>query len=142
MVCTICAGSAARGSRRLSVAGLLTLAALFAGKSEVYAQQQDSVLKQAFKVFGFATDAPPPADFVSKTRPGADPDYIPLFQPPPEPARPALKGDELKAVKGDLDGVQKQHDTLRQGFAPAAKAIAEQQAAQKKPKLNTPAAQQ
>ena len=29
-------------------------------------------------------------------------------------------------MKGDLDGVQKQHDTLRQGFAPAAKAMAEQ----------------
>jgi hypothetical protein len=53
-----------------------------------------------------------------------------------------LKTDQLKAVKGDLDGVQKQHDTLRQGFAPAAKALAEQQAAQKKPKSNAPAAQQ
>ena len=84
----------------------------------------------------------PPADFVTKTRPGADPDYIPVFQPPPEPARPTLKNDELKAVKGDLDGVQKQHDTLRQGFAPAAKAMAEQQAAQKKPKSNAPSAQQ
>jgi hypothetical protein len=53
-----------------------------------------------------------------------------------------LKSDELKAVKGDLDGVQKQHDTLRQGFAPAAKAMAEQQAAQKKPKPNAPSGQQ
>ena len=73
-------------------------------------------MKQAFKVFGFATDVGPPADFVNKTRPGGDPDYIPVFQPPPEPARPALKDNELKAVKGDLDGVQKQHDALRQAF--------------------------
>jgi hypothetical protein len=142
MVCTICAESAGRGPRRVVGVGLLALAALFAGGSEVYAQQQDSILKQAFKVFGFATDVRPPADFVSKARPGADPDYIPVFQPPPEPARPALKSEELKAMKGDLDGVQKQHDTLRQGFAPAAKAMAEQQAAQKKPKSNAPAAQQ
>ena len=61
-----------------------------------------------------------------------------MFQPPPEPARPALKKDQLKAIKGDLDGVEKQHDTLRQAFAPAAKAMAEQQAAQKKPKFERP----
>ena len=99
-------------------------------------------MKQGFKLFGFATDVGPPADFVNKTRPASDPDYIPVFQPPPEPARPALKGDELKAVKSDLDGVGKRHDTLRQGFAPAAKAMAEQQAAQKKPKPSAPSAQQ
>jgi hypothetical protein len=140
MVCTICAERA--GPRRIALAGLLALAALVASGSSVYAQQQDSILKQAFKVFGFATDVGPPPDFVAKTRPSGDLNYIPVFQPPPEPARPALKTDQLKAVKGDLDGVQKQHDTLRQGFAPAAKALAEQQAAQKKPKSNAPAAQQ
>ena len=142
MFCTICAGRAGPGAGRIALAGLLALAALFASGSDVYAQQQDSILKQAFKVLGFATDVGPQADFVNKTRPGADPDYIPVFQPPPEPARPALKGDELKAVKGDLDGVQKTHDTLRQGFAPAAKAMAEQQAAQKKPKPPAPSAPQ
>ena len=142
MFCTICAERAGPGVRRIASAGLLALAALFASGSDVYAQQQDSILKQAFKVFGFATDVGPQADFVNKTRPGADPDYIPVFQPPPEPARPALKGEELKAVKGDLDGVQKQHDTLRQNFPPAAKAMAEQQAAQKKPKPKAPSAQQ
>jgi hypothetical protein len=142
MVCTICAEGAEPSVRKIALAGLLALASFFASDSAVYAQQQDSVLKQAFKVFGFATDVAPPADFVNKTRPGADPDYIPVFQPPPEPVRPALKGTELKAVKGDLDGVQKQHDTLRQGFAPAAKAMAEQQAAQKKPKSKAPGAPQ
>jgi hypothetical protein len=142
MFCTICAERAAPGVGRIGLAGLLALAALFTSASDVYAQQQDSILKQAFKVFGFATDVAPPADFVNKTRPGADPDYLPVFQPPPEPARPVLKGEELKAVKGDLDAVGKQHDTLRQGFAPAAKAMAEQQAAQKKPKPKAPSAQQ
>jgi len=141
MFCTICAESAQRRRSRIALAGLLALAPLFASGSDVYAQQ-DSILKQAFKVFGFATDVKPPADFVSKTRPGADPDYIPVFQSPPEPARPAMKTEELKAVKGDLDGVQKQHDTLRQGFAPAAKAMAEQQAAQKKASPKAAGAQQ
>ena len=142
MFCTICAERAGPGVGRVALAGLFALAAVFASGSDVYAQQQDSVLKQAFKIFGFATDVGPPADFVSKTRPPSDPDYVPVFQPPPEPARPTLKGEELKAVKSDLDGVQKQHDTLRQGFAPAAKALAEQQAAQKKPKSTAPSAQQ
>jgi len=136
MVCTICAENARRGPRTIALTGLLALAALFASGSDVYAQQQDNIVKQAFKIFGFATDVTPPADFVNKTRPPADLGYVPLFQPPPEPTRPALKNDQLKAVKSDLDGVQKQHDTLRKGFAPAAKALAEEQAQQKKPKSN------
>jgi hypothetical protein len=124
MFCTICAERAGPGVGRIGLAGLLALAALFASGSDVYAQQQDSILKQAFKVLGFATDVAPPADFVNKTRPGAEPDYIPVFQPPPEPARPTLKTDQLKAMKSDLD------------------AVAEQQAAQKKPKSNAPSAPQ
>src|SRR6202046_4136896 len=141
MFCTICAERAGPGVARIGLAGLLALAALCASVSAVYAQQQDSILKQAFKVFGFATDVGPQADFVNKTRPGSDPDYIPVFQPPPEPARPTLKTDQLKAMKSDLDAVGKQHNTLRQGFAPAAKALAEEQAAQKKPKSNGPSGQ-
>ena len=142
MFCTICAERAGPGVVRIGLAGLLALAALFTSGSDVYAQQQDSILKQAFKVFGFATDVGPQADFVNKTRPGVDPDYIPVFQPPPEPERPTLKTDQLRAMKSDLDAVGKQHDTLRQGFAPAAKAMAEQQAAQKKPKPKAPGAPQ
>jgi hypothetical protein len=142
MVRTICAERPGRGPRAIVVAGLLALVALFASHSEVCAQQQDSILKQAFKLFDFATDVGPPADFVTKTRPTGDLDYIPVFQAPPEPSRPALKSDDLKAVKGDLDEVQKRHDTLRQGFAPAAKALAEQKAAEKKPSSNAPGAQQ
>ena len=141
MFCRIRGESAGRKPSRIPWAGLLALTALFASGSDVYAQQQDSILKQAFKVFGFATDVGAPADFVTKTRPGADPDYIPVFQPPPEPARPTLKDPDLKAMKTDLDGVEKQHDALRQAFPPAAKALAEQKAAQKKPSSNTPGAQ-
>ena len=74
--------------------------------SEVCAQQQDNILKQAFKIFGFATDVPPPAGFVAKTRPAGDLDYIPVFQPPPEPARPLMKSDQLKAMKSDLNSVE------------------------------------
>jgi hypothetical protein len=142
MFCAIRGQSVGLGPKRIGVAGLLALAAVFASGSEACAQQQDSILKQAAKIFGFATDVGPPADFVSKTRPTGDLDYIPVFQPPPEPSRPVLKDPEVKAVKGDLDGVQKQHDALRQAFPPAAKALAEEQAAQKKPSSNAPGAQQ
>ena len=55
-------------------------------------------------------------------------DWIPVFQPPPEPARPVLKDKELNALRGDLDSVQKRGDAVRQGFPPAAKAVAAEQA--------------
>ena len=38
---------------------------------------------------------------------------------------PALKDIDLKAVKTDLDTLQKRHDALRQAYPPAAKALAE-----------------
>src|SRR5262249_3394305 len=131
-----------RGPRKTALAGLLALAAFFASASGGYAQQQDNILKQAAKVFGFATDVGPPADFVGKTRPAGDLDYIPVFQPPPEPSRPALREPELKAMKSDLDGVEQQHNSLRQAFPPAAKAMAEDQAAQKKPRSSPPGEKQ
>ena len=144
MFCTICAERAGPGVGRIASAGLIALAAFFACGSGVYAQQQDNIFKQAFKVFGFATDVGPPADFVAKTHPSGDLNYIPVFQPPPEPSRPPLKEPDLKAMKSDLEGVAKQHDAIRQAFPPAAKAMAEQQAAQKapkKPSSNAPAQQ-
>ena len=100
--------------------------------SAALAQQADSPLKSAMKILGFATDVAPPADFVLQSRPQGDLDFIPIFQPPPEPAKPALNDKELKAVRGDLDSVEKGHDSLRKGFPPSAKALAEQQAASKK----------
>ncbi len=135
MFCMISAQSAARRPGRPLLAGFLAFVSLFALEPEVHAQQQDSILKQAAKIFGFATDVGSPADFVDKTRPSGDLDYIPVFQPPPEPKRPTLKKDQLKAMKSDLDGIEKQHNTLRQAFPPAAKALADDtdgQAAQKK----------
>ncbi len=95
------------------------------------AQQSDSPLKSAMKILGFATDVAPPADFVLQSRPKGDLDFIPVFQPPPEPAKPALNGKELNTVKGDLDSLEKRDDAIRQAFPPAAKAAAEEAAAKK-----------
>ena len=134
---------------RFASAGLIGLAGLVASAHAGRAQEQGNVLqqgqnilKQGAKLLGFATDIAPPADFVAKSRPASDPDFIPVFQPPPEPALPALKETDLKAVKTDLDALQKKHDALRQAYPPAAKALAEAEAAKKKPKTNVPNAQQ
>ena len=142
MFCTIRARRDPDGPRRCASAGLLALAALVASAHAGQAQEQDNIFKQGAKLLGFATDVAPPADFVVKSRPPADPDFIPVFQPPPEPAVPALKEIDLKAVKTDLDAVQKRHDALRQAYPPAAKALADEEAAKKKPKTNAPNAQQ
>jgi hypothetical protein len=112
-------------------------AAVCAFAPAALAQQADSPLKSAMKLFGFATDSPAPADFVVKSRPARDVDFIPVFQPPPEPAKPAMKDKDLNALRGDLDSVQKQHDALRAAYPPSAKAAAEQ-AAGKRPKAETP----
>ena len=142
MFFTIRAGRDRRGAGRFASAGLIALAALAASAQAGRAQEQDNIFKQGAKLLGFATDVAPPQDFVVKSRPAVDPDYIPVFQAPPEPAVPALKDIDLKAVKTDLDTLQKRHDALRQAYPPAAKALAEEAAAKKKPKTNAPAAQQ
>jgi hypothetical protein len=142
MFCTIRAGRDRHGAGRFASAGLIALAALVASAQAGRAQEQDNIFKQGAKLLGFATDVAPPQDFVVKSRPAVDPDYIPVFQAPPEPAVPALKDIDLKAVKTDLDTLQKRHDALRQAYPPAAKALAEEAAAKKKPKTNAPAAQQ
>lgn len=118
-------------ARACAEIGIVAAAAACLCASSSLAQQADSPLKSAMKMLGFATDVGPAADFVVQSRPKGDLDYIPVFQPPPEPAKPALKDNELTAVKGDLDLVQKRADTLRQGFPPAAKAMAEEAAAKK-----------
>ena len=72
---------------------------------------------------------PPISSF--RRGPKGDLDFIPVFQPPPEPAKPALSDKELKAMKGELDSVQKRDDAVRQAFPPAVKAAAEEAAAKK-----------
>jgi hypothetical protein len=153
MFCTIRARRDGPGPRRIVAAGLLALAALAAFARAGQAQEQrqgqgnilqqgDHILKQGAKLLGFATDVDPPADFVQKSRPDHDLDFIPVFQPPPEPERPALEGVNLKAVKSQLDELQKKHDALRAAYPPAAKALAEEAAAKKKPQTNAPNPQQ
>ena len=111
--------------------GIVAASAVFLCASASFAQQGDSPLKNVMKALGFATDLGPPADFVGQSRPKGDLDYIPVFQPPPEPAKPKLSDKGLQAVKGDLDSIEKRDDVLRQGFPPAAKAMAAEAAAKK-----------
>jgi hypothetical protein len=133
------------GGRRLGIiaaVGLLALAALAASGSAGFAQESDSLLKKGAKLLGFATDVAPPADFVVNSRPAGGVDFVPVFQPPPEPARPAMKANDLTLLKGDLEAVGKQADVLRRAYPPAAKALAEQEAAKKKQQSTAPNAQQ
>ena len=120
MFCTIRAGRDRHGPGLFASAGLIAIAALVASAQAAEAQEQDNIFKQGAKLLGFATDV----------------------APPPEPAVPALKDIDLKAVKTDLDSLQKRHDALRQAYPPAAKALADQEAAKKKPKTSAPNAQQ
>jgi len=85
----------------------------------------DNPLKSVMKLMGFATDSPQPQDFVVKARPQTEPDYIPVFQPPPEPARPVLETKQLDALRGDLDSVEKRAAAARAAFPPAAAAGAQ-----------------
>jgi hypothetical protein len=139
MFCRIRVRSGGRRPGRIAAVGLLALAASGSASS---AQQSDSLLKQGAKLLGFATDVGPPADFVEKSRPAGGVDFIPVFQPPPEPARPALKAGDLTSLKGDLEAARKQADALRRAYPPAAKALAEQEAAKKKQQSTAPNAQQ
>ncbi len=108
--------------------GAIALAVAVGSASAAAAQQPDNPIKSVMKLLGFATDPPQAQDFVVKTRPEKEPDYIPIFQPPPEPAKPVLKDKEVNALKGDLDSVEKRADAVRAAFPPAAKAAAEEQA--------------
>jgi hypothetical protein len=108
--------------------------------SAAAAQQADNPLKTGMKMLGFATDAPQAQDFVVKSRPQKEPDYIPIFQPPPEPAKKALDDKGLGQLKGDLDSVEKRADALRASFPPAAKAVAEENAPKAAKTKSTPAA--
>jgi hypothetical protein len=124
----------------IAAIGFLAFATL--GKpGSVYGQEQDNIFKQGAKLLGFATDVAPPADFVQKSRPSGDLDYLPIFQPPPEPSRPAMKSDDLKKMKVDLDALEKAHNALRQAYPPATKALSDQVAKQKA-QSKTPEAQQ
>ena len=117
----------------MRASGILLVCACFcAGAPAASAQQADGPLKSVAKLFGFATDVNPPADFVIQSRPAKEGNYIPIFQPPPEPKKPVLNDKQFKAMKGDLDSVEKRDDGLRAGFPPAAKAVAEAKAAEQK----------
>jgi hypothetical protein len=142
MFCAIRRGTTGRRPAVVATVGLLAVATLTASGSASFAQESDSLLKNGAKLLGFATDVAPPADFVQKSRPAGDLNFIPVFQPPPEPARPALKSPDLKTLQGDLETSRKQADALRRAYPPAAKAIAEQEAAKKKQQSTAPNAQQ
>jgi len=63
-----------------------------------------------------------------------------VFKTPEEPPSKVKSKSELKAMDADLDSAERKHDKIRAAFPPAAKAMAEQEAARKtKPRKPAPA---
>jgi hypothetical protein len=92
---------------------------------------QDSPVRAIAKAAGYATDVDPPPDFVFKSRPAAPAAPVSVFGAPDEPPSKVMSKKDLKAMDGDLESAGKKHDVLRGGFAPAARAVAERESAQK-----------
>jgi len=63
------------------------------------------------KSTGFATDVPPAADFVQKSRPGQT-DFIPVGVTPPARGVAARKGADLSKLQSELEATRKAHDRL------------------------------
>jgi hypothetical protein len=104
------------------------------------ARAEDSLLRSLAKSAGLATDPEPPPDFVLSTRPAVAPARLPVFGTPVEPPSKVKSKDDLKAMDSDLDNAGKKHDSIRAAFPPAAKAVAEAEAARKaKSRKKTPA---
>jgi hypothetical protein len=94
------------------------------------------------RAMGIATDPGAPADFVVKSRPAAEQDYIPVGRKETEHSIKPKTAVELKAMEAEFDQVKTHHDALRSTFAPAVKAVADAKAAQAakaaKPKKTAP----
>ena len=69
------------------------------------------------KAFGFATDVPPPPDFIQQSRPEAPPPEIPVFASPNEPSGTAKSATEVEAIDDDLELIGKRHDALLRGLS-------------------------
>jgi len=133
-----------------AAAGAVLAAGFCAGcaRADGDAPGDDSLLKKAMKVGGFATDVEPPKDFVVSARPTGAEDYVPIFRPAFVRDKKAKNPEELKTLEADFSAVQARHDAMRAAFPPAAKALAAQKAAEaakaKKKKIlppDAPAAQ-
>jgi hypothetical protein len=78
-----------------------------------------------------------------KARPASEEEYISVGRIEADHPIKAKTPAQLKAMETEFDAVKTQHDTLRSAFPPAAKALAEAQAAKAakaaKPKKPAPA---
>jgi hypothetical protein len=109
--------------------GLAGSAARAGDDAPADAPANGGILKQAFKMFGFATDPGPPQDFVVKTRPPAVGDYVPVGRKAFTRDVKAKTPDQLKAMETDFDTVKAAHDAIRSSFPPAVQAVAAAEAA-------------
>ncbi|WP_158813047.1 hypothetical protein [Methylocapsa sp. S129] len=118
-----------------------------AKKIETISASKIPVTRTIAKKIGMATDPGEPQDFVVKSRPAGEEDYIPVGRKEFEHTIKVKTPAELKAIEADFDAVKVRHDALRSNFAPARKAVADAEAAKaakaekkKKPPVAPPAA--
>lgn len=98
-------------------------------KIESFHASQIPAARTIAKKLGMATDPGEPADFVVKSRPVDEQNFIPIGRKETDQPIKAKTPAELKAMEADFDKVKARHDALRSTFAPAVKAVAEAQAA-------------
>jgi len=125
-----CASTLRFGGRRgaataLAIAAAMAFAACAAAQEATPTQDDSgSPFHSLAKAFGFATDVPPPPDFIQQSRPDAPPPEIPVFASPNEPSGKPKNATEVEAIDNDLESIAKRHDALRAAYPPAARAVA------------------
>jgi hypothetical protein len=113
-------------------------------KVEKFSVTKNPVVHSLATKAGIATDPGAPADFVIKTRPAGEEEFIPVGRVETEHSIKVKTPAELKAMQADFDAVKARHDAIRATFPPAMKAVADAEAARAakaaKPKKTPPAA--
>jgi hypothetical protein len=79
--------------------------------SPCVAQEERSPLAGPAELLHQKTTVPPAADFVRTSRPpNSELNYIPTGSERPQPARPIMNPDQVKAMELELDALRGKHD--------------------------------
>ncbi len=90
--------------------GLLVALGLASG---AFAQADEPPLGQLGNALKITTTPPEGADFVKQSRkPTGDLQFVPMTGSRPEPAKPVLSLEEIRAKEAELDDVRARHDKL------------------------------
>ncbi len=88
---------------------------------------QDGPVANLANRLKFTTTPPESKDFVKASRqPVGSLNYVPLTAPRPEPSKPALGADRIRAEEAELDAIRARHDVAakRRGLSGPLKSVA------------------